>query len=52
VRCVTADENAPVAKPVGNHAPACPVLLAENVEFETGLHAKDLSDAVIAVKKR
>jgi hypothetical protein len=52
VRRIAAQENTPVAKPVGNHTSPCPVLFPENLELESGVHTKDLPDAMTAVEKR
>jgi hypothetical protein len=49
MRGIATQENTPVPKTVGDHAPPGPVRLTENLELERGTHAQDLPNAAIAV---
>jgi hypothetical protein len=49
---LAAQENASVAKAVGDHAASDPVLLSEYFEAERRIHSQDLPDAAIAVGGR
>src|SRR5580692_4234564 len=48
--CIAAQENAPIAKPGGDHASACPVLFSENLELKIGTYAQNLANAAVTIE--
>ncbi len=51
MRRVPADEDPPVAEPVGHQPPADPVFLGQHLELEVGTHAEQAADAGLAVHR-
>ena len=49
MRGIATDEDAAIAEPIGQHAPADPVLLAQDLIFELQSDTEDQTDAAIAV---
>jgi hypothetical protein len=47
---IPTQKHPPIAKSISDHAAAGPVVLAENLELKSALHAQDLPNAEVAVE--